>query len=74
MKPTKNDLLEYIKWLEADNASTLAKYGEGVRPSWVSTDLAINNEKIQRSHKLIALIDMESPCDEWSGGYGEGQL
>jgi hypothetical protein len=74
MKPTKNDLLEYIKWLEADNASTLAKYGEGVRPSWVSTDLAINDEKIQRSHKLIALIDMESPCDEWSGGYGEGQL
>jgi len=74
MKPTKNDLLEYIKWLEADNASTLAKYGEGVRPSWVSTDLAVNNEKIQRSHKLIALIDMESPCDEWSGGYGEGQL
>ena len=74
MKPTKNDLLEYIKWLEADNASTLAKYGERVRPSWVSTDLAINDEKIQRSHKLIALIDMESPCDEWSGGYGEGQL
>lgn len=74
MKPTKNDLLEYIKWLEADNTSTLAKYGEGVRPSWVSTDLAINNEKIQRSHKLIALIDIESPCDEWSGGYGEGQL
>lgn len=74
MKPSKNDLLEYIKWLEADNASTLAKYGEGVRPSWVSTDLAVNDEKIQRSHKLIALIDIESPCDEWSGGYGEGQL
>ena len=74
MKPTKNDLLDYIKWLEADNASTLAKYGEGVRPSWVSTDLVINDEKIQRSHKLIALIDIESPCDEWSGGYGEGQL
>lgn len=74
MKPSKNDLLEYIKRLEADNASILARYGKGVRPSWVSTDLAINGEKIQRAQKLIALIDMESPCDEWSGGYGKGQI
>lgn len=74
MTPSKKDLLEYIAWLEADNANTLAKYGEGVRPSWVSTDLAVNGEKIQRANKLIALMDIETPCDEWSGGYGEGQL
>lgn len=71
---TKEQLQAYIDRLQADCDRLDAQYGTGVRPSWVSTDLALNYQRIEGAKQRLLLIGLESPCDEWSGGYGKGQL
>jgi hypothetical protein len=39
---------------EQDTASMIARYGSGVRPSWVSADIAINDAHIEKYSKLLA--------------------
>lgn len=39
---------------ERDNDSLIARYGTGVRPSWISTDIAINNMNIAKYKKMLA--------------------
>lgn len=39
---------------ERDNDSLIARYGTGVRPSWVSVDLALNQERIEKYRKMLA--------------------
>lgn len=41
-----NQLHEYLKSKTKQRDDLLAKYGTGVRPSWVSTDLSILNAQI----------------------------
>ena len=71
---TKEQIQAYIDRLQADCDRLDAQYGTGVRPSWVSTDEAIACHKIREAKKQLELLDLDSPCDEWSGGYGKGQL
>ncbi len=42
---------------QRDRDSLIQQYGTGVRPSWVSTDLAIADERIQRSKNRIIEIE-----------------
>jgi hypothetical protein len=39
---------------ERDNDSLIARYGTGVRPSWVSVDIALNQERIEKYRKMLA--------------------
>jgi hypothetical protein len=39
---------------QADNSRLIARYGNGVRPSWVSTEIVINSAHIARYSKLLA--------------------
>lgn len=39
---------------ERDTDNMLQRYGSGVRPSWVSADIAINNTIIARYTKMLA--------------------
>ena len=39
---------------ERDNENLTERYGTGVRPSWVSTDIAINNMHIAKYSKMLA--------------------
>jgi len=71
---TKEQIQAYIDRLQADCDKLDAKYGTGVRPSWVSTDQALNHERIERAKQRLMILGLESPCDDWSGGYGKGQL
>ena len=71
----KQQLQDYINRLQADCDSLIGKYGQGVRPSWVSCDLALNYDKMERAQAELDLLDIESPCDDWAGGgVGKGQL
>jgi hypothetical protein len=39
---------------ERDNDSLIARYGTGVRPSWVSTDIVMNQALIEKYRKMLA--------------------
>jgi hypothetical protein len=39
---------------ERDTDSLIARYGTGVRPSWVSTDIVINQVRIEKYRKMLA--------------------
>lgn len=71
---TKEDLQAYIDRLSKEYDELLATHGHGVRPSYVSSELTSLLERIGRARKKLALLDIESPCDEWLGGHGKGQL
>ena len=71
---TRKELQAYIDRLSKEYDELLATHGHGTRPSYVSSDLTSLLERIGTAKKKIALLDIESPCDEWLGGYGEGQL
>ena len=71
---TKEQIQAYIDRLQADCDKLEAIHGTGVRPSWVSTDLAINYQRIKEAKQRLLILGLESPCDDWSGGYGKGQL
>jgi hypothetical protein len=39
---------------ERDTENMLQRYGTGVRPSWISADIAMNNARIARYTKMLA--------------------
>ena len=71
---TKEKLNAYLDRLYEDYDAIIAKHGYGVRPSYVSTDLAYLSMRIERAKEKLMLIGLESPCDEWHGSYGKGQI
>jgi hypothetical protein len=70
----KEQLKERIEYLLAKNAKIEAKYGTGVRPSWVSADIGMNCIYIGEAQKELEILCSESPCDDWSGGFGKGKI
>jgi hypothetical protein len=71
---TKEQLNEYLDKLSKDYDAIIAKHGHGVRPSYVSADLAYISNRIASTKEKLVLLGLESPCDDWTGGYGKGQL
>ena len=71
---TKQDLINRIDRLSKDYDALIAKHGHGVRPSYVSADLDNLSYRIVKAQEQLELLDIESPCDEWHGSYGKGQL
>jgi len=71
---TKQDLINRIDRLSKDYAALIDKHGHGVRPSYVSADLDNLSYRIAKAQEQLELLDIESPCDEWHGSYGKGQL
>ena len=71
---TKEQIQERIETLVADNDKLEAKYGTGVRPSWVSAEVGMNCLWIKEARKELEMLCSESPCDDWTGGIGKGQL
>jgi len=65
----KETLQARLEGLQKDNKRLLDRYGDGVRPSWVSTDIAINSQRIKDTLEEIRQLD-----SEWSGGYGKGPI
>ena len=47
------DLESYIKYKQDSIDSTLARYGSGVRPGWVSADLSIDGAHIANARRQI---------------------
>jgi len=48
-----NDMRARIADLEADNAQLEARYGTGVRPSWVGEEISMNLVKIRDYRRVI---------------------
>ena len=71
---TKEQLQAYIDRLSQDYDALIAKHGHGVRPSYVSGDLSYLSSRIASAKEKLLLLGLESPCDEWHGSYGKGQL
>ena len=71
---TKQDLINRIDRLSKDYDALIDKHGHGVRPSYVSADLDNLSYRIAKAQEQLELLDIESPCDEWHGSYGKGQL
>ena len=71
---TREQLEAYLDRLSKDYDTLIAKHGHGVRPSYVSADLDALSYRIASTKEKLVLIGLESPCDEWLGGYGKGQL
>lgn len=71
---TKEQIQERIDWLLDEIDMLEAKYGTGVRPSWVSAEVGINCFWIREARKELEMLCSESPCDDWSGGIGKGQI
>ena len=69
---TREELLDEIADLSKAYAGLIVKYGQGVRPSYVSTDLAILADRISSAKQKLELLDMDSPCDDWANTYGKG--
>jgi hypothetical protein len=49
-----------IRQYERINDDLIARYGTGVRPSWVSEDLAITGHHIMRYKKKIAELEAQT--------------
>lgn len=39
---------------ERDNDSLIARYGTGVRPSWVGIEIVMNQARIEKYSKMLA--------------------
>jgi hypothetical protein len=71
---TKQDLINRIDRLSKDYDALIDKHGYGARSSYVSADLDTLSYRIAKAREQLALLDIESPCDDWTGGYGKGPL
>lgn len=74
MMESKEQLNKYLEKLSKEYDALIAKYGHGVRPSYVSADLDNLSYRIASTKEKLVLLGLESPCDEWHGSYGKGQL
>ena len=61
--------MDYLKLEEAksmmhsyqqDIKNLQERYGDGVRPSWVSTDIALAADNVQKFMKLIETMEQET--------------
>lgn len=57
---TINDLRKFIKSTRRQRDNLSERYGLGVRPSYVSTDLAILDDRIERYEAKIKAIELEN--------------
>ena len=71
---SKEELNAYLDRLCEDYDALIDKHGHGVRPSYVSADLDYLSYRIASTKEKLVLLGLESPCDDWAGGYGKGQL
>lgn len=71
---TKEQLNKCLEELSKEYDALIAKHGHGVRPSYVSADLAHLSYRMDIIKEKLVLLGLESPCDEWHGSYGKGQL
>lgn len=53
---TKEQAEKMAEMYEREAQSLINQYGTGVRPSWVSTDLAIANDRAAKYRKLADSI------------------
>lgn len=54
---TSDELKDYIARLEAEFSNVATKY-RGVRPSWVSTDLALLRDRIDRYKRMLSELEV----------------
>jgi|SaaInl1SG_22_DNA_1037389.scaffolds.fasta_scaffold69231_2 hypothetical protein len=52
-------LKSYIKYKEASLQRTLDQYGSGVRPSWVSEEMATASSGLSRAYKELTKLGGE---------------
>ena len=71
---TKEELINRIDRLSEEYDALIERHGHGVRSSYVSADLSSLSSRIVRAKEQLVLLELESPCDDWTGGYGKGQL
>tara|TARA_R110002153_G_scaffold224000_1_gene376570 strand:+ start:217 stop:438 length:222 start_codon:yes stop_codon:yes gene_type:complete len=71
---TKEQLNKYLEKLSKEYDALIAKHGHGARPSYVSADLDHLSYRIDSTKEKLVLLGLESPCDDWNGSYGKGQL
>lgn len=59
-------LIDMAEHFEKKCEDLIARYGEGVRPGWVSADLAIDGQTAKNyrreAHELTEERDREAPC------------
>ena len=71
---TKEQLLKYIDTLHKESEKIRKKYEGKAMLESASNDLTVKALQIEEAEHKIFLLDLESPCDDWQGGYGKGQL
>ena len=71
---TKEELINRIDRLSEEYDALIERHGQGVRSSYVSADLSNLSSRIVKAKEQLVLLGLESPCDDWTGGYGKGQL
>ena len=57
---TISDLRKFIKSTRRQRDSLSERYGLGVRPSYVSTDLAILDDRIERYEAKIKRLELDN--------------
>ena len=57
---TISDLRKFIKSTRRQRDNLSERYGLGVRPSYVSTDLAILDNRIERYEAKIKVLELEN--------------
>ena len=57
---TEKELQAYIDRLSKEYDSIIVRHGHGVRPSYVSSDLACLSERIGRARKDLTMMDKEN--------------
>lgn len=71
---TKEQLRKDIENLQKQSAKIYEKYEDMPMPPSVANDLTVNVFKIEEAEHKISLLELDSPCDEWNGSYGKGEL
>ena len=57
---TISDLRKFIKSTRRQRDGLAARYGSGVRPSYVSADLAILDDRIERYEAKIKALEVQN--------------
>lgn len=63
-----DELRHYAEMKQRELDEIIARYGEGVRPAWVSTDIAIAQAKIRGLKKQIDDLERKALADKHEGG------
>lgn len=71
---TKEQLLKYIDTLQKESEEIRKKYEGKPMLESASNDLTVKALEIEEAEHKLFLLGLDSPCDDWQGGYGKGQL